>query len=484
MESIVPSQLHGHSSTRHNPDLSAASTRGEPSPRAAAQQPLWRWAAAHRSGLVLAGDAAMAFAALTLVAGPAALRPAVALAVVALTVLLLAQGGFYRPRLRMSVLADLPGIVGRCFIAGALASVALPPGQESVVRAVTSGAACATAVVVARSAAYGVIRWMRVSRRIAHRTLILGNGAVASELGAALLSRPEHGLLPVGFLDSGLYAATPSPLPLLGEIADLARAVLMNDIRIVIVAFSSGREVEQVEVLRACDRLAVDIFVVPRFFEVHTVGRDMEAVWGIPLARLRRAAFRSFSWKLKRLMDVVLSGLAIVVLAPVLIACALAARAETGGFFFRQTRVGLDGRHFEMLKFQSMKPVDEADAHRNWSIGSDPRVGTVGRFMRRLSLDELPQLFNVLRGDMTLVGPRPERTYFVELLAGQFPRYMARHRVPAGLTGWAQVNGLRGDTSIHDRVRFDNYYIENWSFWLDVQILARTFAQVLRGSGR
>jgi exopolysaccharide biosynthesis polyprenyl glycosylphosphotransferase len=273
-------------------------------------------------------------------------------------------------------------------------------------------------------------------------------------------------------------------LPYLGEIADLADAVLTNAIQIVIVAFSSGREVEQVEVLRACDRLAVDIFVVPRLFEVHTVGRDMDSVWGIPLARLNRGAFRSFSWKLKRLMDVVVAGVAVLLLAPALLACAVAARWETGGYFFRQTRVGLDGRRFEMLKFQSMKPVDDADAHRNWSIGSDPRVGPVGRFMRRLSLDELPQLFNVLRGDMTLVGPRPERTYFVELLAGQFPRYMARHRVPAGLTGWAQVNGLRGDTSIHDRVRFDNYYIENWSLWLDVQILLRTLVQVFQAGGR
>jgi lipopolysaccharide/colanic/teichoic acid biosynthesis glycosyltransferase len=146
--------------------------------------------------------------------------------------------------------------------------------------------------------------------------------------------------------------------------------------------------------------------------------------------------------------------------------------------------VGLDGREFEMLKFMSMKPVDDDDAHRNWSIGSDARVGPLGRLMRRFSLDELPQLLNVLRGDMTLVGPRPERTYFVQLLAREFPRYMARHRVPAGLTGWAQVNGLRGDTSIHDRVRFDNYYIENWSLWLDVQILARTVTQVFRAGGR
>jgi exopolysaccharide biosynthesis polyprenyl glycosylphosphotransferase len=447
--------------------------------------PRTRWTTARLAGVVVAGDAAAALAGLVLGAGERGMRPAPAVAIVTLVVLFLARGGFYRPRLHLSVLADLPGIAGRSFIAGALTTVVLPLPIAGLTGALAAGTVVTLAVVAWRLVVQVVIRRLRATRRIAHRTLILGGGQVATGLGAALLDRPEHGLLPVGFLDSGPHAGThPGRLPNLGQIADLAPAIRTYDIDTVIVAFSSGREVEKVELLRACDRLAVEIFVVPRLFELHTVGRDMDTVWGIPLARLTRGAFRSFSWKLKRLMDVLVAGVASVLLLPVLLACALASRCETGGVFFRQTRVGLDGRQFQMLKFMSMKPVDDADAHRNWSIGSDARVGPVGRLMRRLSLDELPQLINVLRGDMTLVGPRPERIYFVELLAGQFPRYMARHRVPAGLTGWAQVNGLRGDTSIEDRVRFDNYYIENWSLWLDVQILVRTLVQVFRAVGR
>ncbi|WP_324275661.1 sugar transferase [Blastococcus brunescens] len=144
--------------------------------------------------------------------------------------------------------------------------------------------------------------------------------------------------------------------------------------------------------------------------------------------------------------------------------CALASRWETGSALFRQTRIGLDGRPFTLLKFCSLKPAESEDTTM-WNIGADLRVGPVGRWLRRLSLDELPQLWNVLRGDMSLVGPRPERPFFVDEFTRQFPWYRARHRVPVGLTGWAQIHGLRGDTSIADRAHFDNFYIENWSMW-------------------
>jgi len=150
---------------------------------------------------------------------------------------------------------------------------------------------------------------------------------------------------------------------------------------------------------------------------------------------------------------------------------------------FRQQRVGLDGRPFEILKFRSLKPVDERESSTNWNIKHDQRLGRVGRLMRSTSLDELPQLWNILVGHMSLVGPRPERPYFVQKYAERIPRYTSRHRVPAGLTGWAQINGLRGDTSIEDRASFDNHYIENWSLWGDVKILLRTFQQVLGRRG-
>jgi exopolysaccharide biosynthesis polyprenyl glycosylphosphotransferase len=210
----------------------------------------------------------------------------------------------------------------------------------------------------------------------------------------------------------------------------------------------------------------------------------MDLVWGLPLVRLRRAAFRTFSWKLKRLVDIACSAFGLLALAPVLVVIAVAVRLEVGpGIIFRQERVGLDGRAFDVMKFRTLRPVDETESATLWNIARDDRIGRVGRLLRATSLDELPQLWNILRGDMTIVGPRPERPHFVATFATTFPRYTARHRVPSGLTGWAQVHGLRGDTSIDDRARFDNYYIENWSLWADVKIILRTASTVLRRAG-
>jgi lipopolysaccharide/colanic/teichoic acid biosynthesis glycosyltransferase len=165
-------------------------------------------------------------------------------------------------------------------------------------------------------------------------------------------------------------------------------------------------------------------------------------------------------------------------------AIALAVRWETGPrVLFRQERVGLDGRRFELLKFRTLVPAGADDSSTLWNIAGDHRLRRVGRLLRRTSLDELPQLWNVLVGHMSLVGPRPERPYFVAEFARSHPRYVHRHRVPAGLTGWAQVHGLRGDTSIADRAKFDNYYVENWSLWLDIKILLRTALSLVRGAG-
>jgi lipopolysaccharide/colanic/teichoic acid biosynthesis glycosyltransferase len=165
--------------------------------------------------------------------------------------------------------------------------------------------------------------------------------------------------------------------------------------------------------------------------------------------------------------------------------CALLVRAEGGpGVIFRQPRVGRHGVVFDCLKLRSLRPADERESATNWSVASDLRMTRVGRFLRRTSIDELPQLWNIIRGDMTLVGPRPERPHFVDKFSSEYDRYAHRHRVQAGLTGLAQVSGLRGDTSIADRARYDNYYIEHWSLWLDVKILIRTFAEVLLARGR
>jgi lipopolysaccharide/colanic/teichoic acid biosynthesis glycosyltransferase len=168
-----------------------------------------------------------------------------------------------------------------------------------------------------------------------------------------------------------------------------------------------------------------------------------------------------------------------------LLVAAFAVRLESGpGVIFRQVRVGRDGKQFELLKFRSMRPADDQESQTKWCVAADDRIGPVGRFLRCTSIDELPQLWNIIRGDMTLVGPRPERPHFVELFSAQYDCYAQRHRVQAGLTGFAQVSGLRGDTSIADRARHDNFYIENWSLWLDIKIILRTFREVLLHRGR
>ncbi len=404
-----------------------------------------------------------------------------------LTVLLFANGGLYRARLYLSVLDDLPSIAGRAIVAGALATAIGVFDDQWVSRRILYFVAAVTvAVLITRAIAFAVARRARMTRRMRHRTVIMGGGEVGALLVRTLLDRPESGLHPIGFLDDDpLLTLEAWPVPHLGGNDDLVDVVNRWGVDHIIVAFGSAREAAVVDILRACDRLACEILFVPRFYEVHATARDMEMVWGIPLVRMRRAPFRSVSWRLKRALDVAFSVGAMLFLAPVLAVCAFAVRMNIGSpILFRQERVGLDGRPFTLLKFTSLRPVDETESAQNWNIAQDDRLTLVGKFLRRTSLDELPQLWNIVRGDMSLVGPRPERPYFVDEFTQKFPRYMARHRVPAGLTGTAQVHGLRGDTSIADRARFDNYYIENWSLWEDVKILVRTVSQVLGGAGR
>jgi exopolysaccharide biosynthesis polyprenyl glycosylphosphotransferase len=339
--------------------------------------------------------------------------------------------------------------------------------------------------ILGRTVAYGLIRGARRRGRLRQRALILGAGTVAGELAANLKCHPEYGLVPKGMLDDDpLLGEDERPVPLLGGYEALTDVVLEHRVDLVIVTFGSVRESQIVSLLRACDRLACEILFVPRLFEVHTVTKDTEVLWGMPVVRMRRAPFRTRAWSAKRASDVFISSMLLLMLAPVLLLCALMSLGETRSVLFRQTRVGLDGRPFTLLKFCSLRPAAESEANTQWNIGQDDRLGPLGKFLRRTSLDELPQLWNVVRGDMSLVGPRPERPFFVDEFTRQFPWYFARHRVPVGLTGWAQVHGLRGDTSIEDRARFDNFYIENWSMWGDLKILLRTASQVLRGAGR
>jgi exopolysaccharide biosynthesis polyprenyl glycosylphosphotransferase len=404
-----------------------------------------------------------------------------------LTLLVLALNGGagqYRARIAPSLLDELPGLVGRALVAGAVATslrvfVELPV-QDGLVYA---SLVFIVLAVAGRMLAYPLMRVYRRSGGLGDPTIIVGSGNIGCQVADTLIEHPEYGLWPVGYVDDDPLVRD-RRIPVMGGLSELPGLLREYRIRNVIVAFTTSRESRMVDALRACDRMSCEIFFVPRLYELHGAGPDTEVVWGLPLTRLSRASYRTLMWRTKRAFDLVVASVALVLLSPLMLACALAVRLEGGpGVIFRQERVGLDGHRFQILKFRSIRLVP-GEAPGPWNIGRDPRVGPVGRTMRKLSLDELPQLWNIIRGDMSLVGPRPERPSYVEEFSAQFPRYVARHRVPAGLTGWAQVHGLRGDTDIADRAAFDNYYIENWSMWSDIKITLRTVGQVLCGRGR
>jgi exopolysaccharide biosynthesis polyprenyl glycosylphosphotransferase len=341
-------------------------------------------------------------------------------------------------------------------------------------------AAAAVLVPVGRGSAYAAIRMLRARGYALERAVIVGAGDVGAQMATILQEHRQYGLVPVGFLDS--LKGSGLSMPILGDANALVSVVESQQVTTVIIAFGAMGEEELVGVLRSCDVLPVEVYVVPRFFELGIAqpGVPMEDVWGIPLVRLRRSALRPSARFAKRAFDLVLTIVALLVLAPVFLAVALAVRRSSPGpVLFRQFRIGKGGRPFELLKFRTMRVNDDSDT--TWSVAGDLRVTQIGRFLRRSYLDELPQLLNVLRGEMSLVGPRPERPHFARRFAHEVPRYGDRHRVAGGITGWAQVHGLRGDTPIPDRARFDNHYIENWSLWLDVVILARTIVSVLLG---
>jgi exopolysaccharide biosynthesis polyprenyl glycosylphosphotransferase len=403
-----------------------------------------------------------------------------------LTILIFAWRGLYRSRLSISVLDHLPVLFLAPLVAGSLAVTHDLVRPAPIIRwdhTVAASLLAPVLVILGRSLAYAAIRAVRSRGYVAHPTLLLGAGIIGHGLAETLLARPQYGLRPVAFWDlAPLREESDLGLPVIQD-PDLGRAIAQSQAKVILIAFGRSAESGMVDIVRTCDRMLCEIFVVPRLFELSQRIGGMDEVWGTPLMRLRRPAFRSKTWRLKRLVDVLVSAALLLPLAPVLAVCALAVRLEGGrGVIFRQERVGLDGRVFQLFKFRSMAPASAEESATRWNVADDSRIGPVGRCLRRTSLDELPQLFNVLRGDMTLVGPRPERPHFVDQFTGELPRYVARHRVPAGLTGWAQIHGLRGNTSMPERIRFDNYYIENWSLWLDVKILVMTIGAVFQAA--
>jgi exopolysaccharide biosynthesis polyprenyl glycosylphosphotransferase len=249
------------------------------------------------------------------------------------------------------------------------------------------------------------------------------------------------------------------------------------------VASPTISHVEILQIVHNCEGLTTQISVLPDLYEV-MIGRTRAADFdGIPIVKLKELPLQGWRSFVKRGMDIGLSLLALIALSPMMLAIAIAIKLTSPGkVIFRQERIGRDGKPFYIYKFRSMRADAEKGVGHSWAAPNDPRQTRLGRFLRRWSLDELPQFFNVLKGDMSLIGPRPEMSGLIDNFSKEIPHYLDRHRVRCGMTGWAQVNGLRGNTSLEERIRYDLYYTENWSLGLDIKILLKTLRAIMEGS--
>jgi exopolysaccharide biosynthesis polyprenyl glycosylphosphotransferase len=416
-----------------------------------------------------------------------------------------AARGMYRPRLRAEVLDDLRVVIAATSLAAmaVLTMRALLTEPSDLSAQVIRPWAFATVYLAAGRVA---LHWSQTQARRhgegLRPTLIVGAGRVGRLAAKRLLDHPELGLKPVGFLDKDPLEADGDVLvPVLGSSWDLDRVVEEHGVRQVIVTFSTAPSEVLLRLIRRCDDLGVGVAFVPRLFEKMTTRLEIDHLGGLPLVTARSPRPRGWQFAIKYGVDRAVGALLIALASPLLLAAFVATWISLGRpIFFRQPRIGRDGREFAMLKFRTMRgdarggeadadwareqlSADEtAEAPAALKLPDSDRRTRVGSFLRKSSIDELPQLFNVVAGHMSIVGPRPERTQYVSLFEQSIYRYGDRHRVKSGITGWSQVNGLRGKTSLADRVEWDNYYIENWSLWLDVKILLLTVVSVLRFS--
>ena len=326
----------------------------------------------------------------------------------------------------------------------------------------------------------GLLREAHHRGRDIQRVLIVGDGEPGELVYAKIAAAPEVGFHVVGFIGDGRRG--PLPRPILGDLDSIPEVVRQHSVGEVIIAWPGISHHQLVDIVTSCAREGVNIKIFPDIFELMAREVEPSELTGLPLMRVRDVALRGWMRFLKRAMDVAVSWTALVLLSPVMLVMALLVKLTSpeGPILHVQERVGLDGKPFQMLKFRSMRPDAEGETGPVWAVPNDPRRTRLGSFIRRFSLDELPQLINVLVGEMSLVGPRPERPEFVAQFAGLVPRYQERHMEKAGLTGWAQVNGLRGQTSIVERTEYDLFYVETWSLAFDFKILLKTIAAVIR----
>ena len=307
--------------------------------------------------------------------------------------------------------------------------------------------------------------------------ILVGYSRAAEEYIDRVIANPQWGYIIRGILDDSVPAGTTyKGVKVLGRIANLMVILPNSSLDEIAITLGLNEYYRLEEIVALCEKSGVHTKFIPDYNNIIPTKPYTEDILGLPVINIRYVPLtNTFNAMVKRLMDIAGSIFGIIVASPVmLLACVAIKLSSPGPLIYKQERVGLHNKNFWMYKFRSMEVQPEQEEKKAWTVKNDPRVTGVGKFMRRTSIDELPQLFNILKGDMSLVGPRPERPFFVEKFREEIPRYMVKHQVRPGLTGWAQVNGYRGDTSIRKRIDYDLYYIENWTIGFDIKIMFLT----------
>ncbi len=324
---------------------------------------------------------------------------------------------------------------------------------------------------------YGLRRMRRKGYNVKH-ILLVGYSRAGEEYINKIKANPEWGYEVCGILDDNVpVGAVYKGVRVTGEIDSLQAILTENRLDEIGITLSLSDYDRLENIVKACEKTGVHTKFIPDYNSVIPSRPCLEDLDGLAVVNIRRVPLSNMAnMLLKRIVDIVGALFAIVLASPFMLAAAVGVKVTSRGpLIFKQERVGLHNKPFQMYKFRSMEVQNDADEKKGWTTKNDPRVTKVGRLLRSTSIDELPQLFNVLKGDMSLIGPRPERPLFVEKFKEEIPRYMIKHQVRPGITGWAQVNGYRGDTSIKKRIEYDLYYIENWSMGFDFKILFLTF---------
>lgn len=330
----------------------------------------------------------------------------------------------------------------------------------------------------ARMLIFALLRDMREKGLNQKQMICVGYSRAAEEYIDRVLANPQWGYVIRGILDDNVPAGTEyKGIKVLGRIANLNIILPENRLDEIAITLGLSEYYRLEEIVALCEKSGVHTKFIPDYNKIIPTKPYTEDILGLPVINIRYVPLNNtFNALVKRAMDIAGSIVGIIVTSPLmLLMCVIIKLTSPGPLIYKQERVGLHNQTFRMYKFRSMEVQPESEEKKAWTVKNDPRVTPIGKFMRHTSIDELPQLFNILKGNMSLVGPRPERPFFVEKFREEIPRYMVKHQVRPGLTGWAQVNGYRGDTSIRKRIEYDLYYIENWSIGLDIKIIFLTF---------